>query len=317
MLKISIIVPFFNSSSYLKECLESILEQPNVDLELIAINDGSTDDSLEIVNNIAAEDCRLTVASFENGGLSIARNRGLKIASNDYVMFVDSDDVLERNSLGPIAKHLKDENLDCCMFNGKVFYDGEKEKYRLINFDYERPSLLGVFSGTELFNEMIRLQKYNTSACMYIFRQSAMSDIQFYPNIYHEDNLFTTQLLLSQKLKRVSIYPLVVYLRRVRNNSIMTEVKSLKHLLGFWTVYEELKKTNTSDKITLKSLRSYQLRTLKKVVQTSYKIETKDNSKNALYWRLMAVKEYFLKGYFIDAPRSFKFFSKSILGFRG
>ena len=91
---ISVIIPVYNVSIYLRQCLDSIINQTYTQLEILLINDGSTDDSLEICQEYALKDSRINVISQQNKGLAAARNKGLALASAEYLMFVDSDDWL-------------------------------------------------------------------------------------------------------------------------------------------------------------------------------------------------------------------------------
>ena len=93
-MKVSVIVPVFNTSKYLARCLDSILSQTQKDFELIAINDGSSDNSAEILSQYASRDSRIIIVTQRNKGLSAARNSGLKIARGEWIMFVDSDDFI-------------------------------------------------------------------------------------------------------------------------------------------------------------------------------------------------------------------------------
>ena len=95
MPKISVIVPVYNVEKFLEKCLKSIIEQTFEDLEIICINDGSTDKSLSILNSYAAKDPRIKILSQTNQGQSCARNAGLEIASGEYIGFVDSDDWID------------------------------------------------------------------------------------------------------------------------------------------------------------------------------------------------------------------------------
>ena len=95
MPKISVIVPIFNVEKYLKECLESIINQTFKDIEIICINDGSTDNSLDILNQYAEKDNRIKVITQSNQGLSAARNTGIKYANGEYISFIDSDDYID------------------------------------------------------------------------------------------------------------------------------------------------------------------------------------------------------------------------------
>ena len=92
---ISVIVPVYNSEKYLKACIDSIIKQTYTDLEIICVNDGSTDGSLEILREFACMDSRVVVHSQENHGVSTARNVGLKFAHGEFVSFIDSDDEME------------------------------------------------------------------------------------------------------------------------------------------------------------------------------------------------------------------------------
>lgn len=92
---ISIIVPVYNAEKYLNRCISSLLNQTYYNLEIILVNDGSTDNSKKICENAAKKDSRVKVTNSVNEGVSLARNKGLKRASGDYVSFVDSDDYVE------------------------------------------------------------------------------------------------------------------------------------------------------------------------------------------------------------------------------
>ena len=108
--KISVIVPVYNVEKFLPECLDSLRAQTLKELEFICVNDGSPDNSLEILNRYAAEDERFFVVSQENGGLSAARNTGLKYAKGDYIYFIDSDDLIAPEHLENMYKAAKKED---------------------------------------------------------------------------------------------------------------------------------------------------------------------------------------------------------------
>ena len=106
MIKFSVIVPAYKVEHYLPRCIESIINQTYPELEIILVDDGSPDRCLEIMKHYAKQDGRIVVVTQENGGLSVARNAGLKIATGDYVSFVDSDDWIEANMFSELAIHL-------------------------------------------------------------------------------------------------------------------------------------------------------------------------------------------------------------------
>jgi len=116
MTKISVIIPVYNTEKYLKECLESIINQTLTDIEIICINDGSTDNSLDILNSYANSDKRIKVFSQKNQGQGTARNYGMKIATGDYIHFMDSDDILELNTFEDSYRICEEKNLDFIFF---------------------------------------------------------------------------------------------------------------------------------------------------------------------------------------------------------
>lgn len=132
--KVAIIIPVYNSSKFLKECIESVLLQTYKNIEIILINDGSTDDSLEIIKSYSKKDKRIRYCSIKNSGVSIARNTGLEMCESEKVIFVDSDDIITPNLVEILIN--KGENAEFVMCGYKV-YDMNKNierKYICPNF---------------------------------------------------------------------------------------------------------------------------------------------------------------------------------------
>lgn len=123
---ISIIIPVFNNQKHLKRCLDSVLVQTYKNIEVILIDDGSTDNSGEICDDYASKDKRIKVFHTINQGVSIARNLGLDNATGEYIMFVDSDDWIEKNTLECVYNNLKKYSYDCLLFGFII----EKNKSR-------------------------------------------------------------------------------------------------------------------------------------------------------------------------------------------
>ena len=98
-MKISVVIPVYNGEKYLKECINSVLNQPYKDIEIITINDGSKDNSVDILNKVAQTDKRLNVIDQKNHGVAYTRNKGIDIATGNYIVFLDQDDNLFRRSL--------------------------------------------------------------------------------------------------------------------------------------------------------------------------------------------------------------------------
>lgn len=123
MPKISVIVPIYNVEKYLENCINSIIVQTLEDIEIILINDGSTDKSYEIINKYKAIDSRIIVINKKNSGVSAARNSGLKVSRGEYIAFIDSDDWIEQNMLEKLYKLGKKYNSEVVACNFKSFND--------------------------------------------------------------------------------------------------------------------------------------------------------------------------------------------------
>lgn len=132
-IKISVMVPVYNTSLYLEKCLRSIIEQSLVEIEIICVNDGSTDNSLEILEKLAKEDRRIIIINKKNGGLTTARNAALKIAKGEYCLNIDSDDWIEKDYLKDIYNRVKKDNLDIVITNMIVDFPSDTTKNYLIN----------------------------------------------------------------------------------------------------------------------------------------------------------------------------------------
>ena len=134
---ISVIIPVYNSEKYLRKCLDSVINQTLKDLEIICVNDGSTDQSLEILNEYINVDNRITVINQDNLGAGAARNKGLEVAKGEYIHFLDADDWLEPNAYELVYHHVKksDTIIDICMFLYKK-YDNETGAINYVDLFY-------------------------------------------------------------------------------------------------------------------------------------------------------------------------------------
>lgn len=116
LIMISVIMPVYNVENYIEKCLDSVCNQSFKDLEIICVNDGSTDNSLKLLEDYAKRDSRIKIITQENGGIGHARNTGLKNATGEYVLFVDSDDFLCENSLDELYYNINSNNSDLVIF---------------------------------------------------------------------------------------------------------------------------------------------------------------------------------------------------------
>lgn len=240
--KISIIIPVFNTEKYVKEAVESIMDQTLREIEIIIINDGSTDNSLEVVKELALLDARILVHSQENQGASIARNKGLSLASGKYLYFMDSDDCLEPLALETCYEICEKENLDFAFFDAVIL---NKEISITRNLNYQRKIYVNscqVYTGEGVLNILMDKKGYSVSPCLNVIRVSYLKEINlcFYPGIIHEDELFT--FLLYLQAGRVMCVPQEFFKRRFREDSIMTRRFSKKNIDGYFVVADELLK---------------------------------------------------------------------------
>lgn len=240
-MNVSIIVPVYNVECYLHDCLNSILRQTYSHYEIICINDGSTDSSLSILESYKSKDPRVKVFDFDNGGLSAARNRGLGLATGDLIYFMDSDDLILEDCLEKTVNTFKEnKDVDVVFFDANSFVDSECDK-EAKDYNYCRNISVGKYSTKSFFEKSILDGKYVVSACCYVFKADRFQNMRFIEGILHEDNLFTTQLLIKED-RICYVLKDKLFNRRIRSGSITTSSKTLCHVNGYLFTFERLKK---------------------------------------------------------------------------
>lgn len=180
---ISVIVPFYNSERYLRDCLQSILSQSLRDIEIICVNDGSTDSSVEIVHKLMQEDDRIKLFSQQNRGRSSARNLGLEKAEGDFVCFVDADDLLPGNSLEILYSSTTKYSSDASVGSIAVRYDVHHE-FKESDLAYYTVRKNGVYAVTD---EII--DSFHCSSCACLFRKEIIEKyaLRFPEGLNYED----------------------------------------------------------------------------------------------------------------------------------
>lgn len=150
MVKVSVVIPIYNVENYLAACLDSIVNQTLEDIEIICINDGSTDNTLEVLNSYAEKDDRFTVITQENGGHAVATNKGMDLATGKYLYLMDSDDVLEDlEALEKTYKIAEEKQLDFVLFQAINYNEVEERYYKAENYSMNR---LAKRVGESIFN---------------------------------------------------------------------------------------------------------------------------------------------------------------------
>jgi glycosyltransferase involved in cell wall biosynthesis len=241
--KVSVIVPVYNTEKYLPACLDSIINQTFKDIEIICINDGSTDNSAKILKKYAKKDLRIRVYNQKNQGPSAARNAGIKHSKGKYIQFIDSDDQLELDAIKTLYTKAEKNNLDMVMFNmrPRLLALTSKDFYNELKIYYHRSrEYSDILSGSKMFCQMIKNKDYLPSAVIYMLKASFLKKIKlyFYEGIIHEDNLFTIKALLSAD--RVSHINKELYTRNIRSNSIMTQKVRIEKIEGYFVCIREV-----------------------------------------------------------------------------
>ncbi len=223
---ISVIVPVYNNEKYLPKCLESILCQTYENIEVICINDGSVDNSLQILKNYAAKDSRIRIFNQENRGQSAARNRGINVARGKYITFVDSDDWLLLTLYQDFVDITRGINPDIFCFNGE--YYSEIPDITMIKKFYDINVWKNHITDRTIhnFHDCMKPFTGNMSICNKIYRKQFIlsNSISFIENKTFEDTLFQVQTFFTAK--SIIVVPDVYYKYRDSNTS------SIMHTLG-------------------------------------------------------------------------------------
>lgn len=215
--EISVVVPIFNSARWLRDCLDSVINQTIHFKDIVLVNDGSTDGSEKICKEYVDKYNNINYIYQKNMGQGRARNRGLRSIVGDYVLFLDSDDILRENAVEEIVDILKDNEADIVYFNAEKFF--EIDYYIATNYNraWEKYEIM---DGITFFDKSYP-DNYFDSACLCAYRRDYILNSYMFPSIrYYEDVFFT---FANMCLARQVVYlPQKLYLRRYRENSTMT-----------------------------------------------------------------------------------------------
>lgn len=254
MVKVSIIIPVYNVEKYLRECLDSVLNQVFDSYEIICIDDISTDNSRKILEEYANNCSKIRIVSHDvNRGLSAARNTGLKHARGKYILFVDSDDMLVEGALEELYRYAEDNNLDNIYFDYEIKNELGIEKKSNNKIKKEFVDIQRVYEGQELFCMFAKKKEWKIEAWRQFYKREFLENCkcEFYDGILHEDNLFS--FICAMQAKRVMEIPKKYYVYRHRNNSIMTTINEkraeslyivLMEIFNYWNTHTFSKAVN-------------------------------------------------------------------------
>lgn len=239
MAKVSIIVPVYNVEKYLRSCLDSIVKQTYSDMEIICINDGSTDSSLEILKEYANKDFRIIVIDKINEGQSSARNVGLKIATGDFCYFIDSDDSIELETIEYLVSKMSSNDVDCVIHNAVCLNENDSYSKKMSRLSQQwfdefcKPE--GVYNVPLDIKNNIPCVAWNKLYKMSIIREF---DCKFIKGLVNEDEAFLWEYLIHCRNYYHSNKCLYKYLRR--RNSTMWELKDTEKILDILKIQVEI-----------------------------------------------------------------------------
>ena len=221
---ISIIVPIYNVENYISRCIESILNQSLVEIELILVDDGSSDNSGYICDKYAKNDSRIKAIHKENGGVSSARNLGVKVSTGKYIGFVDPDDYVDIDMYKKLYELCIKSNSDIAIcklgreINGNIINKSDDEVLLELN-------------NLEGMRELFKGELYRFSLCNKLFNKKCFDNIKFPEGRIHEDLSTTYRLFANSNKSIYTNYMGYIYVKR--ENSILTSKYSEKRLQSF------------------------------------------------------------------------------------
>jgi len=249
-LKLSVVIPVYNVAPYLERCVNSVLRQSFRDYEMILVDDGSTDGSGVLADRLAAQDARILVLHQENQGLSGARNSGLRAASGEYVVFLDSDDewLLEDG----LESLMRCDGADLILFKAVHVWENRRQA----GPDYDTDVLAALPDAGAVFDHLIRTQQFNMSACMLLVRRALLVEngILFPLGYISEDVPWS--LRLWQCAGSVSVLNLDFYAYHHRSDSLST-TPSLRVYDSYDKVFTEWKENCSRSCVNAAPIRVY------------------------------------------------------------
>lgn len=286
MIKVSVIIPVYNVEQYIRQCVLSILNQTLKDIELILVNDGSEDKSMEVIEDLIECNSNIIVINKKNGGLSSARNEGIRHARGTYLMFVDSDDYIESDYIEILYNQCIKHNLDIAIGNYKKLIETKLVKETRKGLTQEGD----ILTGTELMYKLCKSNNYRPEVWddMYKTEYILKNKLYFQEGILHEDEDFTPKALVyAERVKFVNSYG---YIYRQRNNSIMNSSININNINGLIVTINNLINlyNNTDDEYGKQAINENLLRILSMIL---YNIKTIDLKNKKILYNQVPVKD--------------------------
>ena len=299
---VTIIVPIYNVEKYLKECIESIINQTYKNLEIILVNDGSTDDSLKICMNYKKKDNRIVIINKTNGGLSDARNKGIDAANGKYICFVDSDDYISSAYVELLYNEARKNNTDIVLCGIKYVND---EKKILSEYAYKKNF---VKSGKELLIDYYQENGVEVIvAWNKLYKRELFNTYRYNVGKIHEDEFLTYKILYN--LDKVSIISDKLYYYRKNDTSIVNKKFNLKRLDLLEALENRMRffKEKSENKLYILTVELYVWVLKDFYVKTKKYIDHSKNIQNTIIKKYKKMKKLFLKSKEITKIKKIKY----------
>lgn len=230
--KISVVIPVYNVKKYVKQAVDSILAQSLAPYEVIIVDDGSTDGSGDLLEELYGHLAVVKIVHTTNHGLGEARNEGSRHVTGEFTYYFDSDDIAVLTLLEEfMLAYQRNSDLDIFCFSADSFFDTPTNANQPLPF-YTRKIDKDFSDGVSAFNTMSAYGTFYPNAWMYVFRSSLLSDnsLTFKP-IIHEDEEFTPRLFF--KAGKVAVSKKILFKRRIRTGSIMQSSRNERNVFGY------------------------------------------------------------------------------------
>ena len=232
---VSVIIPVYNTEEYLEEAMGSVVDQTLKNIEIICIDDGSTDNSSAILDRWAKSDERITVISQENKGLSAARNAGFDIARGEYVYYMDSDDILVLSALEELYRECKENDLEVICFNAEVMIDSDYRSHYIRNGAYP-----GLYRGIDLLFELFTQGEWFTPVWIQMYKREYLHEksVSFMEGVIYEDGPYTFESIV--RAQRTGYCSKTLYRKRIREGSITRLQVGVKNVVDYYLGYQKI-----------------------------------------------------------------------------
>lgn len=220
----SVIVPCFNSKNFIRKCIDSILAQDYDDFEIILIDDGSTDGTSMILDDYSSKYSRIKVYHFSNAGVSYSRRRGITLATGNYLIFVDSDDSINKNLLKELDYTIHNQNFpDIIRYQANLVNDDKHKNHQRYNFNGNSNTIL---TGMESLKQWSITGKKYAVYWLFAFKKTVFSNVLFTVNLRCYEDVALIPVLIASSGKVVTI-DYVGYNYTCNNLNSLTNIQSL------------------------------------------------------------------------------------------